>query len=83
MYHSDDERYKVFDYLLEGCQVIDEEYRYVYLNDAVVRQSKMSRPMLIGRTMMECYPGIEDSELFIKIEKLYGLWDAFTHGQRV
>lgn len=75
MYHSDEERYKVFDYLLEGCQVIDEEYRYVYLNDAVVRQSKLSRPMLIGRTMMECYPGIEDSEMFVKLKNCmeYGM----------
>jgi len=52
------------DNLLEGFQIIDFNWRYTYVNNAVVKQSKFSREELLGRTMMEVYPGIEDSELF-------------------
>jgi PAS domain S-box-containing protein len=54
----------VLDGLLEGCQVISRDYRYLYVNDAIVRQSQTTREALLGRTMMEAYPGIEDTEMF-------------------
>lgn len=57
----------VLDNLLEGCQVIDKEFRYVYLNAAAARQGKSTRDALIGRTMMECYPGIENTEMFRRL----------------
>jgi PAS domain S-box-containing protein len=52
------------DQLLEGVQIIDSNWRYIYANDAVVEQSKFSREELIGFTMMEKYPGIENTDLF-------------------
>jgi PAS domain S-box-containing protein len=54
----------ILDSLLEGCQVISRDYRYLYLNDAIVRQSRTTREALLGRTMMEAYTGIEDTEMF-------------------
>ncbi len=54
----------VLESLHEGCQVVDRDWRYVYVNDAVVVQSRQSRSHLLGRTMMECYPGIEESPMF-------------------
>ena len=54
----------VLDRLLEGCQVIDFDWRYVYVNDAVVAQSRTTREALLGRTMMECFPGIEETPMF-------------------
>jgi two-component system cell cycle sensor histidine kinase/response regulator CckA len=50
--------------LLEGCQVIGFDYTYLYVNDTVVAQGRQSREQLLGRTMMECYPGIEDAPMF-------------------
>lgn len=55
---------QVLESLREGCQVIDREYRYVYVNDAVVQHGHTSREQLLGRTMMECYPGIDGTEMF-------------------
>jgi PAS domain S-box-containing protein len=55
---------ETLDQMLEGCQIIDHEYRYLYLNKAAVRQAHKGREDLIGRSMMECYPGIEDTEMF-------------------
>lgn len=54
----------VLESLLEGCQVIDPEYRYVFVNETVVKQGQRSKDQLLGRTMMECYPGIDGSPMF-------------------
>lgn len=56
--------YAAMDQLLEGVQIIDFNWRYIYVNNAVVEQSKFSRESLIGFTMMEKYPGIENTDLF-------------------
>ena len=56
--------YSILDSLLEGCQVIGFDWRYVYLNDVAVRQSCKTREELIGHTMMEMYPGFENTETF-------------------
>jgi PAS domain S-box-containing protein len=63
-----EKEHQVFESLLEGCQIIDSEWRYVYVNDAAVKQSHLSRGELIGRTMMECYPGIEDTPMFEELQ---------------
>jgi PAS domain S-box-containing protein len=50
--------------LIEGCQVMDREWRYVYLNEAAILQARRPRGSLVGRTIMECYPGIEATPVF-------------------
>ena len=52
------------DNLLEGLQIIDFDWRYLYANNTVVKQGKFSREELLGHTMMEKYPGIENTEMF-------------------
>ena len=54
----------IMDSMLEGCQLIGFDWRYLYLNNAAVTQARMARRDLVGHTMMECYPGIESTELF-------------------
>lgn len=53
-----------FDSLLEGVQIIDFKWRYIYVNDALVKFSSYSKKELIGKTLMEKYPNIEQTELF-------------------
>lgn len=48
----------------EGIQVISHDWRYLFMNNSVVGQSKYSNEELLGYTMMEKYPGIEKTELF-------------------
>jgi PAS domain S-box-containing protein len=50
--------------MLEGIQIIDPQWRYVYLNATAARQGRPSTAKLVGRTMMECYPGIEATPVF-------------------
>jgi PAS domain S-box-containing protein len=62
MYHQ------LVDNLIEGAQIIGFDWKYIYVNDAVVKQSKVSKEKLIGLTMMEVYPGIEKTEMFKTLE---------------
>jgi PAS domain S-box-containing protein len=50
--------------LREGCQIIDREWRYLYVNPAAARHGQSSVEALVGRTMMEAYPGIETTPTF-------------------
>lgn len=62
---SQEERYQsILNAVMEGFQLIDHEFRYVYLNPAALKQSRYAEEQIIGRTMMELYPGIEQTALF-------------------
>jgi PAS domain S-box-containing protein len=50
--------------LREGCQIIDRDWRYLYLNPAAARHGQSSVEALVGRTMMDAYPGIETTPTF-------------------
>ncbi len=52
------------DNMLEGIQIHDFNWRYVYVNDALVKYSTYTREELLGYTIMERYPGIEGTALF-------------------
>ena len=53
----------------EGIQVIGFDWRYLFVNNSVVSQSKYSGEELLGYTMMEKYPGIEKTEMFRELQK--------------
>ncbi len=57
----------ILDNILEGCQIIDTNYRYLYINDVASKQDRIDKQRLMGHTMMESYPGIESTELFARI----------------
>ncbi|TAK11572.1 MAG: HD domain-containing protein [Anaerolineae bacterium] len=54
----------LLDNLLEGCQIIGFDWMYLYLNDAAIAHARKPRMDLLGKTMMECYPGIEATPVF-------------------
>lgn len=52
------------DNMLEGIQIHDFNWRYTYVNETLVKYSQYSKEELLGYTLMEKYPGIEQSDLF-------------------
>ncbi len=56
--------HRVLDAMMEGCQIIGFDWKYVYVNDVVAAQGRRKPEELLGHTMMEMYPGIENTELF-------------------
>ncbi len=60
-----EERYRrLLDNLLEGCRVVDFNWKYLYANEAATRHVGVALERMVGRTMMDVYPGIENSEIF-------------------
>lgn len=57
-YHS------TLDSIMEGCQIIGVDWRILYLNHAVERQNRRPNSELLGRTIMDCWPGVEETTLF-------------------
>ena len=47
-----------------GFQVIAPDWRYLYLNPAAASHGGKQPEELVGRTMLEAYPGIEHTPLF-------------------
>jgi two-component system cell cycle sensor histidine kinase/response regulator CckA len=59
----------LLDALHEGFQVLDFDLRYVLVNAAAARHGKAEAHQLVGRTMVECYPGIEQTEVFSMLRR--------------
>lgn len=68
-------RYKAtLDNMMEGGQIIDKEWRYVYINDVAAAHGRVTREQLLGRKMTDVYPGIENTEMFARVR------DCLEHG---
>ena len=62
---SDEQRmHGVLQTMQEGVLLIGADWRYRYLNDVAERQGQRPKAALLGRTVMECWPGIEDTAFF-------------------
>jgi PAS domain S-box-containing protein len=60
-----EERFRTtFDEMLEGAQIIDFDWRYVYLNPAAERHNRRPNSELLGNRYMDMWPGIETTEVF-------------------
>ncbi|MDR3573474.1 MAG: PAS domain S-box protein [Anaerolineaceae bacterium] len=55
---------ELFDHMLEGCQIIGFDWRYRYINDAAAAHARQAKADLLGRRIMDVYPGIEETSLF-------------------
>ncbi len=65
---SEDRLRSSLDNMIEGCQIIGYDYKYLFLNKAALHSSRKTSEELLGKTMMECYPGIEKTEMFRKLK---------------
>ncbi|MBI4786928.1 MAG: DUF4118 domain-containing protein [Chloroflexi bacterium] len=67
---ASEERYRhTLDHMMEGCQIIDFDWRYIYVNDAAAAQGHRQPAELLGHTMTEMYPGIEYTPLFAVLRR--------------
>lgn len=65
-----EKRYRTtLDHMLEGCQIIGFDWRYLYINDVAAKQGRRTKEELLGRTMMEMYPGIENAPFFADLRR--------------
>ncbi|MBI5324285.1 MAG: PAS domain S-box protein [Ignavibacteriae bacterium] len=65
-----EKRYRTtLDNMLEGGQIIGHDWRYLYLNDTADIHNKRPKEELLGNKYMDMWPGIEQTEVFVKIKK--------------
>ena len=70
------------DNILEGCQIIGFDWRYLYLNDVVARHARMTKESLLGRKITEVFPGIENTEVFHFMRRCMKERIPKPHGER-
>ncbi len=65
------------DCMMEGCQIIGFDWRYLYVNEVAATQGKSTKEQLLGRTILEVYPGIENTEFFASLKR--SMTDRIRH----
>lgn len=74
---------RTLDHMLDGCQIITPDFRYAYINKMAARQGRKTKDELLGHTMMEVYPGIEQTKMFsylkrcMKYRRVYKMENEF------
>lgn len=61
---SDSRLGEALDCMFEGVQIVGRDWRYLYVNATAALQGRRRVDELLGKTMMEMYPGIEATSLF-------------------
>lgn len=54
----------LLDNLMEGCQIIGFDWKYIYINKIAEKHNKRSNEELIGKRYMDMWPGIEETKVF-------------------
>ena len=68
--HASELRFRsTLESMIEGCQIIGYDWRYLYLNDSAIKHGQQTRDQMLGHTMMECYPGIENTSVFSTLRR--------------
>ncbi len=67
------EKEKQYRFLLEnmreGIQIISHDWHYLFVNNSLIDQSRYTNEELIGFSMLEKYPGIQQTAMFKEMEK--------------
>jgi signal transduction histidine kinase len=60
------------DNMLEACIILGYDWRYLYLNDAAVKQCRRPREELQGKVFTEVWPYIENTKVFSLMKDCLG-----------
>ncbi len=60
---------KTMERFRESCQILDFNWRFIYANNAVLKQSRYSREELQNLTLKDAYPGIESTDVFKRLQE--------------
>jgi len=65
---SESRYHQMMDELLEGCQILSPEWRYLYVNEVNAEQAGVPRNKLLGNKITDVFPGIENMPFFPYLE---------------
>ena len=58
-----------FEHLMEGLQIVDRDWRYLFVNEVAAQHGEKTVEDLLGQRMTDVYPGIETTEIFKKLKQ--------------
>ena len=64
-----DESRETLDRLLAGFQIISFDWTFLYVNPAAARHGRSTPRELVGRRMMDAYPGFDGMPVFAMLER--------------
>lgn len=67
---SEERSRSTLDHMLEGCQIIGFDWRYIYLNKSAEAHNRRPNSEFIGNLFMETWPGIETTDIFKIIKQV-------------
>ena len=59
----------VFDHMMEGCQIIGYDLKYIYLNDAADVHNRRPKEELLGKSYTEVWPGVNNTDVYRAIKE--------------
>lgn len=66
-----EERFRgTLDHMLEGCQILGFDWKYIYLNRAAEIHNRRPNSELLGKRYMDMWPGIENTVVYKIIEEV-------------
>jgi PAS domain S-box-containing protein len=57
------------DNMMEGCQIIGNDWQYLYINHEAELHNHRPKEELMGKRYMDMWPGIEETEVFVMIRR--------------
>ncbi len=68
--HAAERRFRsTLDGMIEGCQLLGHDWRYLYINGAAEAHNRRPSHELLGNRYMDVWPGIEATEVFVRIRR--------------
>jgi len=61
--------YTILDHLAEICEVVDFNFRYLYVNDAAAEHEQTPKDEMLGQTILELHPNIETTPIFSRLKE--------------
>lgn len=58
------------DNMIEGCQIIGFDWRYIYINSAAEAQNRRPNKDLLGNVYTEMWPGVESTLVFASMKRV-------------
>ncbi|MBM4177137.1 MAG: PAS domain S-box protein, partial [Ignavibacteria bacterium] len=66
---NEDFHHNTLDNLMEGCQIIGFDWRYIYINDAAAKHFRHPKQELLGKKYMDIWPDFEKTNVFKVIKR--------------
>ena len=66
---SEERFHSTLDSMLEGCQIIGHDWRYLYVNASAEKHNRRPTSELMGNNYVQMWPGVEKTNIYAQLKK--------------